>query len=513
MKNFTYRFDMCWSSGSAHLSPPFASPMNFRSICFPLWLLLTTALASILQLELNPQSPLFSAFQSIHHDIHACQIIVNLQPSRKCQKPTLRIRISGTSLLIMKLDESTSTAEADKLVYTYPQVVDEGVYFVEVLVLFCNLFDPENFQNTCLESVEGGSNIVTLPYSFHVAANETVGKRPRWVLSDKHNSTMLTTRYQKPICLFQWNISNCESPADIVQYDLYDWTDRPNYLPLVAEVLKVSRAEEKNNGTITAGHANIRMCLVGDSHAHTLSTHGKLLELKHVEFVFVASHFPHGFQSDWFVSHQCSYAVVTYGQWPASERMKGHPYPQSKFQEEMRRVVSLLQKYDPKLTQVFLRSINYNGLGARHTACRPIDYRSPPVIDMYNTVIRNLAKELNVSYIDLTHIIGPKWDAALDWSHPVGKVATAEIEWIVFKALQYSLQHKMGVVLHAPNSPENSLIRFADSKMVYLYQDGSYHAFPNGRMFLEMGYDFDNVKTVPANRRAELPIGAELSPL
>eukprot|EP01032_Pedospumella_encystans_P031085 gene31085-35082_t len=132
----------------------------------------------------------------------------------------------------MKLDESTSTAEADKLVYTYHQLADEGVYFVEVLVLFCNLFDPENFQNTCLENVEGGGNIVTLPYSFQVAANETVGKRPRWVLSDKHNSTLLTTRYQKPVCMFKWDRANCESPADVVQYDLYDWTDRPNYLSL-----------------------------------------------------------------------------------------------------------------------------------------------------------------------------------------------------------------------------------------------------------------------------------------
>ena len=417
----------------------------------------------------------------------------------------------------MKLDESTSTAEADKLVYTYPQLVDEGVYFVEVLVLFCTSFDPEHFQNTCLENVEGGSNIVTLPYSFHVAANETVGKRPRWVLSNKHNSTMLTTRYQRPVCLFEWNRANCESPADVEQYDLYDWTDRPNYLPLVPEVLKVSRAEEKNNETIIAGHASIRMCLVGDSHAHTLFTHGKQLELKHVEFVYVSSQFPQEFKSDWFVSHQCSYAVVTYGQWPASHQMEGHPYSQSKFQEEMRRVVTLLKKYDPQQTQVFLRSVNYNGLGARHTACPPIDYRSPPVIDMYNTVIRTLAKELNVEFIDLTQIIGPKWDAALDWSHPVGKVATAEIEWILYKSFHYSLQHKMGVVLHAhaPDIPvpENPLIRFSDSTTVYLYQDGSYHAFPNGRTFLAMGYDFDNVKTVHANRRAEFHIRAELPSL
>eukprot|EP01032_Pedospumella_encystans_P016087 gene16087-18369_t len=440
--------------------------MNFRSICFLFWLLFTSALASVLQLELNPHAPLASDLESIHHDIHACQIIVKLQPSRRCRKPTLRIRISGTSLLIMKLDETTATAEADKLVYTYPQLVDEGVYFVEVLVLFCTSFDPEHFYNTCLENGEGGSNIVTLPYSFHVAANETAEKRnlPRWVLSDKQNPTILTTRYQKRACMLNNHPAPCgESHADVLPYDVYDWVDGPGYAVELAEVLTLSRTEEENKESITAEQ----------------------------------------FEIDWLKSYQCSYAVVTYGQWPASERVNGHPYPQSKFQEEMRRVVTLLQKYDPKQTQVFLRSINYNGLGARHTACPPGDFRSPPVIDMYNSVLRKLVKELNVPFIDLIHIIGPKWDAAQDWSHPVGKVATAEIEWILYKSFHYSVQRKMGVVLYASDSPENTLIKFSDSDTVYVYQNAALHSFPNVHTFKAMGYEFGEVQTMHPSRRAE----------
>eukprot|EP01032_Pedospumella_encystans_P023640 gene23640-26755_t len=237
------------------------------------------------------------------------------------------------------------------------------------------------------------------------------------------------------------------------------------------------------------------------------------LKLKLVEFVFVVSHFPHEFEIDWLKSHQCSYAVVAYGQWPASERVNGHPYSQSKYEEEIRRVITLLQEYDPKLTQVFLRSINYNGLGARHTACPPADFRSPPVIDMYNTVLHTLAKELNVEFIDLTHIIGPKWDGALDWSHPVGKVATAEIEWILYKAFRYSMQHKMGVALHAPYIPENPLIRFTDSQTVYLNRNDGLRAFPNGHTFMAMGYDFGNVETLHANRRVDFYFRGDLPSL
>ena len=487
-----------------HIVTLIASSMNFGSICFLFWLFVTSALASVLQLELNPHAPLASDLESTNHDIQACQIIVKLQPSRRCRKPTFHIRISGTSLLIMKLDETTATAEADKLVYTYPQLMDEGVYFVEVLVLFCTSFDPEHFDNTCLENGAGGSNIVTLPYSFHVAANETAEKR---------NPTILTTRYQKRACMLNNHRAPCgESAADVLPYDVYDWVDGPDYATQLAEVLTLSRTEQENKESFTAEHANIRMCLIGDSHARELFIHGKKLGVRNVKFVYVLTQYPHQFEIDWLKSYQCSYAVVTYGQWPASERVNGHPYSQSKFQEEMRRVVTLLQKYDPKLTQVFVRSINYNGLGARHTACPPGDFRSPPVIDMYNAVLRKLVKELNVPFIDLIHIIGPKWDGAQDWSHPVGKVATAEIEWILYKSFNYSVQRKMGVVLYASDSPENTLIKFSDSDTVFLYQNAALHGFPNVHTFKAMGYEFGDVQTVHPSRRADFVVGAMLPP-
>eukprot|EP00598_Pedospumella_elongata_P001086 CAMPEP_0184981682 /NCGR_PEP_ID=MMETSP1098-20130426/11311_1 /TAXON_ID=89044 /ORGANISM="Spumella elongata, Strain CCAP 955/1" /LENGTH=132 /DNA_ID=CAMNT_0027505263 /DNA_START=111 /DNA_END=509 /DNA_ORIENTATION=- len=126
----------------------------------------------------------------------------------------------------------------------------------------------------------------------------------------------------------------------------------------------------------------------------------------------------------------------------------GQPYTQTKYQEEMRRVMTLMQNYDRNQTQVFVRSENYTPLMARQTTCPPTDYRYPLMIDMYNNVLKQLSKELGVEYIDTNHIMGPMWDSAQDWYHPVGKVAIAEVEWILWHILQSSLRRKQGVVLH-----------------------------------------------------------------
>ena len=44
--------------------------------------------------------------------------------------------------------------------------------------------------------------------------------------------------------------------------------------------------------------------------------------------------------------------------------------------------------------------------------------------------------------------------------------------------------------------PEGSLIRFPDSKSVFLIKDGKRRQFGSGKIFLNAGYDFDDVKTV-----------------
>eukprot|EP01032_Pedospumella_encystans_P022655 gene22655-25664_t len=400
--------------------------------------------------------------------------------------------------------------EANKLVYSYPPLIDEGTYFVEILALQCAAFDPENFVGTCLDPVADGVKAITLPYKFRVKENEaSVEKRPRWVLTDKNQTRILPTRYQLSNCPSEAN-SRCPSKlADLWQHELYEWADRPNLTQLVQDV---SQLGHKGAASDQLQRTQLNVCLIGNSHSHMLTLQEKQLELKNVRFLDVESQLPEEFEVNWLEKYQCNYAVIGYGQSLISSNTTNRPYTQTKYEQEMRRVMTLLQKYDQNKTQVFIRSVNYTPLTAQQITCPPTDYRTPPVIDMYNSVIRRLAHELSVEYIDVTPVMGPMWDSALDWSHPTNKVATAEIELILAQILQSRLQ-RHHVVLNAPEFPEFSLIRFADTAQVYVYQGGFLRTFPNGRTFRNMGYEFEDVKVLGAERRKEFKIGKALPSL
>lgn len=470
----------------------------------------TTTDAATMNLSLNPVAPMTRDLESIQHQVEASEVIITLKPFRRCRTPSFRVRLSGESLYLLKL----SKQEANKLVYSFPPLIDSGAYFIEVVALLCAPFDPNNFVDTCLEEVAGGSNVVTLPYAFNNTVGETAGaKRPRWVLSGKHDATILPTRYQKITCMSE-ELGWCPAKStDLLQFNSYDWVDQPDYIQSLHDVMSISHADERNKLAVKAGEGMIHICVIGDSHARELSIHGNKLGLKNVNFEHISSIYPSEFNVNWLHQHRCSYAVVTYGQWPASFMTDRKPYTQTKYHDEMRRVVTLLQNYDHNQTQVFVRSVNYNGLGARQTACPPIDYRSPPVIDMYNAVLHKLSKELNVEYIDLNHVMGPMWDSALDWCHPVGKVATAEVEWVMAHMLQSSLRRNLGVVFLNHDLPNKSLIRFSNDKTVFLFQDGQMRSFPNAHTFMVMGFDFGDVQVFDASRRGEFDFGAELPSL
>ncbi len=412
-------------------------------------LAIVVATAAVISLPLNPQAPFIEEVQSIQHEIQARTITIELKISRRCLKPTFWVRLSGTSLYLLDL----LSEEANKLVYSYPPLVDDGTYFVEVMALLCSSFDPNDFAKTCLENFSQGKNVVTSPYSFQVSGNEapktSSALHPRWVLSDKRNATMLPTRYQKLGCMSEEPFHYCPSkPADLLQHDLYDWVDLPNCTKLLQEVLALSHQAEKNHIDIPKGGGVIRVCSIGDSHARLIAEHGNKLGLQHVQFVTIPAAFPSRFNITSLETNNCSYSVYGVGQWPASNQMKGHPYAHDEYREKVHRVVTLLQQYDHNQTQVFLRSENYNALAGHKIVCPPIDYRSPMVIDMYNKVLKNLSQELSVEFIDLNPIMGPMWDSALDWCHPVGKVGTAQSETVLLHMLRSSWRRKLGVKLY-----------------------------------------------------------------
>ena len=66
----------------------------------------------------------------------------------------------------------------------------------------------------------------------------------------------------------------------------------------------------------------------------------------------------------------------------------------------------------------------------------PADWRTPPVIEQYNSIIRNVSFSMNVSYIDTNFIIRPMWDSAEDFCHyRHDKIAAAEALYMIGRLL------------------------------------------------------------------------------
>jgi hypothetical protein len=87
--------------------------------------------------------------------------------------------------------------EGDTYTGSY-HAVDSGLYFLEIVVLMCDDFDPENFQQTCLVDPTHRKNIVNDDHNFSIQAHEGVypSTIPRWRLQPNKPPVPARNRYQ-----------------------------------------------------------------------------------------------------------------------------------------------------------------------------------------------------------------------------------------------------------------------------------------------------------------------------
>ena len=458
------------------------------------------------ELSLNLEAKLASEVQSVHHLQTSRQVVIKLAEYRKCNRPTFMIRLSGPSVYLMDQTPNNGT-RVDKYIFEYPPLVDSGRYFVEILSLYCKALRPKAFTKICLVHPSGGKNVLTFPYSFEV--NATVGDslvRPRWVLARNATPALLPTRYQK-MCGGTFCVSD---ESDIAQHNLYEWTDKPAYEHLINNTFErgLSRLSKRT------GNETITICMVGDSHTGNIFNHGNNLNIPNIRFWWFGSRFPQMFDISLLVN--CTYAVVGYGQWPLSSWMGKEPYNSVRFEAEMRKVVGTIAAANLSIP-VFMHSMNLNGLGYLHTKCPTRDYRHPPIVMMYNSIVARLSAEYNVPYIDMFSIQGSLWDIALDWSHPIGRVFTAEAEYVMHSVLSYSHTHNIAPELDSAYSSrvryswKSAPIRFDDSESVFVMDGGRYRAVPNWKSLVHLGYGAEGmVKVVDASSKANYTFGPVL---
>jgi hypothetical protein len=80
---------------------------------------------------------------------------------------------------------------------------------------------------------------------------------------------------------------------------------------------------------------------------------------------------------------------------------------------------------------------SYNPLGDQISSCPATDWRSPPVIDGYNSIIKSLCEKYELTYLDTNDIIGPMWDSSNDWCHLSEKAGMAEAFYLLSTTIMF----------------------------------------------------------------------------
>ena len=65
------------------------------------------------------------------------------------------------------------------------------------------------------------------------------------------------------------------------------------------------------------------------------------------------------------------------------------------------------------------------------SSCPPGDWRSPPVIDMYNQVTKRVCNKFKIPLIETNDIIGIMWDRAADFCHYKDVSSDMEVLYIL----------------------------------------------------------------------------------
>ena len=141
----------------------------------------------------------------------------------------------------------------------------------------------------------------------------------------------------------------------------------------------------------------------------------------------------------------CRRIVFGFTQWLA-----GHPHGRPTLFPEYHNMtivlMDLLKSKENTLkelgAEVYIRSVHYVSLYKWLGDCPPKDWRSPPVIDGYNAILKYLCKERGISFIDTTFLIGPVWDWTFDWYHFDGYKAEQEIVYILSVMLSQLFKNK-----------------------------------------------------------------------
>ncbi|KAL7519099.1 hypothetical protein ACHAWX_003896 [Stephanocyclus meneghinianus] len=425
--------------------------------------------------ETNQSCTIASDISAIWHSPSDSSVCVSLLEGSRCPHPSLIGRLSGPSIAMLEWSMDTSPQDHGAeggTVYCgsyQDEWILEGTYFLEIVIIHCNGFGvtalerlkskPDlnisdsfeqwlqfNYTDECVE--EPANNRLTGD-SFLFISKESQGAGDRskghWVLKERipKNETpqVWYTRYQPHGC------EGCVVPTNSTHRYSFIWADRK----------WIQKLSSFRNDTQNPTLQSNKVCFLGASHSRVLVESMHRLHFGHL-FVWIWGNWPEEVNTGTFEVayevHNCTKFVVQLGQWPASWVVPSHtdgPYSFGKYRSIISKLVNNQEIYnigrgDIKL---FFRSFHHNPLGYRINDCapRPLDWRSPTVVDAYDYLVKEIVEEFQnmsgsspglqgrVQYLDTKFITYPLWDAAEDWCHLNPEVQDVEALYIASRML------------------------------------------------------------------------------
>jgi hypothetical protein len=333
-----------------------------------------------------------------------------------------------------------------------------GAYPLEIILLQCEKHPPDqslNLFSVCLESEFDDTTCLT-------RRNEAVLNIQSVETPNFRNSSLKGRWLHKSLNLDNTTRNHSQAlPEPIMTPIQPNWCNKYNMKELFCRIYASDRKQrfqeyryiwdsdwEKLNQPVPIGYLQetgnkLNVCFLGDSHSRTLTEYCKDLEQvaqsSNIECNHFSRSFPeevNNFSASRLKRWQCTHVVVGLFQWPFSHeaRRRGKTISFEKFRADMTQAVkTLLQKTNSK---ILLWSAHPNGLGTRFTTCPPVDVRTPINAAIATEILREIADNQNITFLDTSFLIDAVWDSAPDWNHYEGEVATMEAKYILSEILK-----------------------------------------------------------------------------
>jgi hypothetical protein len=376
---------------------------------------------SMAVLKMNPESTIASDVLGGWHNPKEETIIIEFNRTGRCPKPVLRGRLSGPALGMVEWKYLSGNKAVTTVQGKY-QVPFSGTYYLEIIAILCTGWNrTTDMKDICLEDPLH-HRVTELNTSIQVSQAQKGAHEMYWV-SNATSTAMqpLYTRIQPQDCRDGKSfLERCRRSMDESRF-------KPYSLQWDAEnELKQKLLKETNTSNI---------CLIGASHSEVIMEYMASI-IPHVPVARAAARWPMNvtrYFVEYLKKEGCQNILIGIGQWPAGWP-EGEPILFPEYETQMSTLLENIQ--DIGGIKIFLRSIHYNPLGDMITSCPPTDWRSPPVIDGYNRILKRVSKKFGVPFIDTTaSIIGPVWDSAPDWCHYRNAAGEKEALYITGRVL------------------------------------------------------------------------------